>query len=340
MKRTQSALCALFVMSVLTACGGGDNGPLVSDSRSFKSVVSFGDSLSDVGTFAPNAATVQPQGVTAKFTTNGVGQTIWVENIAASLGTTISPYESALTPPNIPGTYTILGGNGYATGGARAIRGPDQTDKNLNLAVGEQVDAYLARNGSFRQDQLVLFWIGGNDVAFALQSGAGAAYIQQAVAAAVGQIARIAANGARYIIVNNVPDVGKTPLVASLGATASAGATLLSQGFNAGLAAGIKSLNNPNIVLVDVYSLNADAAANPAKYGLVNTTTPACANIPTAGPFNPVNNSLFCNTSTLVAANANNTYLYSDVFHPTSGVHKLISNTAINAARAQGVPQL
>lgn len=338
MSRVRFLLSFLFA-AALTSCGG-DNGPFLSDSRSIKTVVSFGDSLSDVGTFAPNAATVMPQGVTAKFTTNGVGQTIWVENIAAKLGSVISPYQSALTPPGVPATYSIVGGNGYAVSGARAIRGPDQTATQLNLAVSEQVSAYLANNGSFHDDQLVLFFIGGNDIAFALQSGAGAAYVQQAVSVAVAQIARIASSGGKYIVVNNVPDIGKTPLFAAAGPAASAGATALTKLFNAGLANGVQSLNNSNIVLVDIFALNTDATANPAKYGFVNVTTPACANLPERGPLNPANTALFCTTSTLVTPNANSTYLYADGFHPTTASHRLIAEAVVSAARAKGVPQL
>ncbi|HEU4623017.1 MAG TPA: SGNH/GDSL hydrolase family protein [Burkholderiaceae bacterium] len=331
---------AALLAALLTACGGGVG---QSDDRELKSVVSFGDSLSDVGTFSPNAASVMPQGVTAKFTTNGVGQTIWVENIAARVGAVMVPYQTALTPPSpLTPTVTTLGGNGYAVGGGTAFATTTtQVVPNVNYKITEQVDDFLARNGSFRNDQLVLVWIGGNDIAAALQAGAGAtAVVQGAASTTIQQIARIAAAGGRYIIVNNAPDIGKTPRIAAAGSTAVAGARALAQAFNAGLAAGIQALNNPNIVLVDIFALFDDAVANPAQYGFTNVTAPGCADVlgpsvPANDPRqaqNPVNNSLFCTTSTLAAPEANTRYLFADTFHPSTGGHLAVTNKVVQTA--------
>src|SRR5450755_2003106 len=97
---------------LLAACGGGD--PSVSGTGSpsgapttkgsFTAVVSFGDSLSDVGTYAVATSLTgngQPPYFGGKFTTNETNTNglpdanplgkIWVENIAASLGITITP---------------------------------------------------------------------------------------------------------------------------------------------------------------------------------------------------------------------------------------------------------
>jgi outer membrane lipase/esterase len=95
---------ALIASLVLAACGGGgtDSGAPTSTAdslnakRVFTSVVSFGDSLSDVGTYTP--ATLYPGSnppfyLGGKFTTNSATSTIWVENVAASLGLTVTPAE-------------------------------------------------------------------------------------------------------------------------------------------------------------------------------------------------------------------------------------------------------
>ena len=123
---------------LLAACGGSD--PHVPGSGSpagapttpgsFTAVVSFGDSLSDVGTYAP-ATSLAGNGTApyfgGKFTTNGTGAprgTVWVENVAASLGLLATPAEvgfaglsvacPAAADPALAGTCTA-----YGQGGAR-----------------------------------------------------------------------------------------------------------------------------------------------------------------------------------------------------------------------------
>ena len=99
---------------LLAACGGGDPDVPGSGSPSgapttkgaFTAVVSFGDSLSDVGTYAP-ATSLAGNGTmpyfAGKFTTNDTTPSsvpgaalgkIWVENLAASLGLAVTPAET------------------------------------------------------------------------------------------------------------------------------------------------------------------------------------------------------------------------------------------------------
>ena len=129
---------------LLAACGGGDPDVPGSGSPSgapttkgaFTAVVSFGDSLSDVGAYAPVTSLSgngQPPFFGGKFTTNETSNgapdanplgKIWVENVAASLGITITPAEvgfngqSVKCPiaavPALAGTCT-----GYGQGGSR-----------------------------------------------------------------------------------------------------------------------------------------------------------------------------------------------------------------------------
>ena len=98
---------------LLAACGGGD--PDVpgsgapagapTDKGTFTAIVSFGDSLSDVGTYAPAtslAGNGTPPFFGGKFTTNetsnGVPDAnplgkVWVEDVAADLGILVTPAE-------------------------------------------------------------------------------------------------------------------------------------------------------------------------------------------------------------------------------------------------------
>jgi phospholipase/lecithinase/hemolysin len=326
----RGGLLALTAAAFLNACGGG--GVDGSDSRPVKSVVSFGDSLSDVGTYSPAAASF---GSAGRFTTNVAGTQIWNEIIAARLGSLLTTYETGgFTLPIV-----VTGGNGYAQGGARVTLQPGVGNAGLNAAgnpaaaitlpVVSQVDAHLARNGSFRSDQVVLVWAGANDLftQLAIVGGGGSAAaaqvaVQTAAVELAAQVGRIASHGARYIVVLNLPDLGKTPAFA--GTAGAAGATGFTQLFNGTLAAQVAALNNSGIVMVDVYTtLNAVIAA-PAQYGFSNVTQTACVNAPN-------NSSLFCSSATLASAAAPNTYLFADSVHPTTAGHKLIASTVVTA---------
>lgn len=80
--RTLAALSALSLAILLASCGG-DGGS--SNSNNVNQVVSFGDSLSDIGTYAP--AKVMTAGV--KFTTNPAR--IWTEVVAEAYGINLQP---------------------------------------------------------------------------------------------------------------------------------------------------------------------------------------------------------------------------------------------------------
>ena len=104
----------IFTLSVtasllLAACGGGDPETAAGAStaaalhaqRRFSSVVSFGDSLSDVGTYTVATqipGTDPPIFLGGKFTTNSATSTIWVENIADRLGLVVTPAEVGFGP--------------------------------------------------------------------------------------------------------------------------------------------------------------------------------------------------------------------------------------------------
>jgi outer membrane lipase/esterase len=201
----------------------------------------------------------------------------------------------------------------------------------MTLPVTNQIDTHLARNGSFRSDQVVLVWAGANDLLTQLGfvgAGGSAATAQVAVQTAAvelaAQVARIAAHGAKYIAVLNLPDLGKTPLF--LGTAGAPGATGFTQLFNGTLAAQVAALNNPGIVVVDIYGTFNTVVASPAQYGFSNVTQTACTNTV------PNTSSLFCSAATLVSASAPNSYLFADSVHPTTAGHKLVANTVVSAA--------
>ncbi|MDB5851480.1 MAG: hypothetical protein JWP29_5232, partial [Rhodoferax sp.] len=80
--RKAAALAAALTLAVaLAACGGGGGGDQTSVVK-FSSLVVFGDSLSDVGSYRTPGIAAAGGG---KYTVNGPDGLVWVERLAAQL---------------------------------------------------------------------------------------------------------------------------------------------------------------------------------------------------------------------------------------------------------------
>ena len=276
----------------------------------FGGVYFFGDSLSDAGSFKP----LLPPG-TGKFTTNP--GPIWAEVIGQRYGFIVTPANQ--------------GGTDYAEGGARVAELPGVPNippTGTATPVATQVQNFLGK-GAVNSSALYSLWAGANDVFFQLGlAAAGAAtpaQVQANLATAatqlVQQVGRLNAAGARYIIVWNLGDIGKTPFGASSGQAAAF--TQASNFFNSTLSAGLDALHIDIIRLNDFVLFN-EVIANPAAFGLTNVTSPACTT--------PL--SLLCTPATLVAPNAAQTYLFADGVHPTTAGHQILADYAASVIEA------
>ena len=119
----------------------------------FGKIVSFGDSLSDGGTYTNFFKSLNLPGANQvtrfKFTTNPGN--VWVENIANRFGIPLTP-------------NALDGGLNYAEGGARVTL-PDPSAQGLSQnSVSVQIDHFLASGGSFRKNDIVTMLIGPNDL--------------------------------------------------------------------------------------------------------------------------------------------------------------------------------
>jgi phospholipase/lecithinase/hemolysin len=206
MKSIRSWAPLILVAALLTACGGGD--PYVpgtgapagapTTKGTFTALVSFGTSASDVGTYTPATqipGTNPPVYFGGKFTTNSATGTVWVENLAATLGILVTPAEMgfnnqsvacpAAANPLLASTCT-----GYAQGGAMVTarngygRDPATGAGTLTFPLAMQIDNHLTRFGSFKDSDLIIVEGGLNDVFAAFEAFAAQAQQIQAQAQA------------------------------------------------------------------------------------------------------------------------------------------------------------
>ncbi|WP_246795855.1 SGNH/GDSL hydrolase family protein [Burkholderia perseverans] len=362
LKRTAQLAIASAVLALLAACGGGDDNAAPTPTASVKmQVVSFGDSLSDVGTYSPQILLGFGGG---RFTTNP-GE-VWTQKVAEFYGDTLKPaYEGGFGVP-----LQATGGLGYAQGGSRVTQQPgighaDASVANADFAqatttpISTQLQQYLQQYGSFNANQIVLVNGGANDIllqAQIAQAAGSTPAAQLAAAQAVGLaaqqlggiVAQIASSGAAHVFVSNMPDIGTTPLAVAGGAATAAALTQLSALFNQTLAATLTALNvdTTKVKLMDTFTWQDGIGANFAANGFsVGNTGTACnldamaAAATKAGVAQPsaFASSLFCSPQTYTVANADQTYMFADTVHPTTRLHALFAQFVEQQITAAGV---
>lgn len=338
---------SLLATALLAACGGGD-GPVPGSGSpagapttkgSFAAVVSFGDSMSDVGAYAP-ATSLTGNGAApyfgGKFTTNSATGTVWVENIAASLGLPLTPGEVGFAGQSVKCPAAALSAalagscTGYGQGGSRVTdpNGIGHSGGALTVPVVTQIANHLARFNSFKSSDLILVYAGSNDVftqfgvfvakATQIQTdaalgkitadAANAALFEAQTAAQAGMKqaalelsgyvkAQILAKGGKYVAVLGLSDIADTPFGSTLPPSVKPVLTDLSRIFNLWLR---DSLTDQPVQIIDTFALFKDRSTNAAKYGIVNTTGMACSaakiSAITGGKVTD-GSSLFCNAT-------------------------------------------
>jgi phospholipase/lecithinase/hemolysin len=343
----RTRLAAALAAVLLASCGGGD------DPAPFKyeKLVSFGDSLSDVGTYAVSGVAAVGGG---KFTVNGDGTQIWVELLAKQTGvaapcaaqTGLNATEDLIGFPPTPVTNNT-GCFGYAQGGSRVTNliGPYNaallTLGDEGGALGQLTDPVLnqinrhlaASGGRFSATDLITVMAGGNDVFMNLATvnatitaGGDPLEASQAAVVAMGQAgaelagyvrALIVANGAERVVVVNLPDVSKTPFALSQSIQTQGLILQMSATFNEQLAAGLAS--TPQALVIDAFKASQDQAANKEQYALTDVTTPVCTS---------ALGSLGCTEATLIEGDVSR-YQYADGVHPTPYGYQLLAQLVI-----------
>ncbi|MBU9436458.1 SGNH/GDSL hydrolase family protein [Burkholderia multivorans] len=362
LRRAVQATIAGASIALLAACGGGDdNGDNASNPPPAgvkMQIVSFGDSLSDVGTYSQIAL-----GFGGGRSTTNPGQ-VWTQDVAQYYGDTLQPANRGGF--GIPLRPT--GGLGYAQGGSRVTRqpGPGHADAGVpnadyaqatTMPIADQVKQYLSQHGRFNPGQIVLINGGANDVFYQLQAAQAQGNTPAAQRAAVqeiglaaqqlgGIVQQIVAAGASHVFVANLPDIGGTPLALQGGTQAIL--TQMSVLFNQSLADTLVALkiDPTKYGVIDAFNWQDGIAANYRANGFsVSNTDTACnlkAMVAAAAQYGVADpsafgSSLFCSPQTYTTADADRTYMFADMLHPTTHLHALFAQYVEQQIAASGV---
>jgi phospholipase/lecithinase/hemolysin len=294
-------------------------------------IYAFGDSLSDAGNLSTITAVtgatepVSPPyfqetygSVTGNVFSNGP---TWVQDLSQDLGLgTLKP--------------SLQGGTDYAYGGAETGSTPQNASDSAILAISlpAQLVEFQTNVAHPAANALFTLSIGSNDILdilgnTSLTAQQQAADVKAAVANEFSFIKQLIADGAKTLVVLNVPDLGKTPDVTSGAANGShtpsaaldAEASQLASAYDTALAADLATIGSASVHVVNAYQLIDNAVADPTAYGLTNVTTPVWS-----GNFTSAGSGTLAATGTA----AQDHYLFWDQLHPTETGHLAIAAAA------------
>ena len=299
--------------------------------QTFNSVVVFGDSLSDSGNIAQSYTPIArsygfeiPAGTS--FTTNP--DPVWAEIVAQTFGAS--------------GTNSLAGGANYAWGGA-CVNPNGPCEESSVPGTEQQINQHLS-GGSADPETLYMIWGGVNDIS-AVAGGnpsdpqSALDGVLEAAGAYVDQIRDLQDAGARYVVVLNLPDAGKTINAQRAGAVnpgVPAALSALTRAYNEALDTGISS-QEQGIVPVNIFALMDEIIEDPGNYGFTNADGIACT--PGSNPLRPNGGleSIVCgptDSGYLSPPDTDENYLFADGSHPSGAVHAAVASTVISTLTA------
>ena len=288
--------------------------------QTFNSVVVFGDSLSDTG----NIAQLYKLPAGTSFTTNP--DPVWAEIVAQAFGSSAA--------------NSLAGGTNYSWGGACV--NPNGPCENPVPTTEQQINQLLS-GGNADPDTLYMIWGGVNDISAVARNNSSDPQgaldgVLEAAGAYVDQIRDLQDAGARYVVVLNLPDAGKTINAQRAGAAAAAGLSALTSAYNEALDTGISSQEH-EIVPVNIFALMDEIIEDPGNYGFTNADGIACT--PGSNPLRPNGGleSIVCGPTdsgylSPPDPDTDEKYLFADGSHPSGAVHAAVASTVISTLTA------
>jgi len=338
-------LAALSLAAILAACGSGDD-----DGPQIRRLITFGDSISDMGTYQVGAIAALGGG---QFTVNPGPN--WTQRVADELGYTISPhYTGGFGYPALECVEPKC--SNWAMGGSRVTlrpgfrEAPDGSTQ-LSYSVKNQIDRHLELFKGFDNNDLISLQAGGNDLFVQLESIPamiqGGMTVEQAAATVViamgtagAELAShvkndILARGAKMVVVWELFDIAGTPFGQSLDAQSRALITAMTEAFNGQLYAG---LSGSAAKIFPARQLLQAWLDNPGNYGFSDATIPACSAekifVLTQGQVAD-GSSLFCSEQTLLDVDTSR-FLFADAVHPAPYTHQLVAENFLAAVHTYG----
>lgn len=320
---------------------------------SFSNMYVFGDSLSDNGnlynwTAAPNPVTgvlpiaISPPYFAGRFE-NGksYSELLWSDlQSSGHLQTSgdlsprgLKPWGPPELDPNPPA------GTNYAVGGARSRYHRFDIAAGslppLGLPPGAALFSPFSLLGQYQQfsadyggsadpNALYVVWAGSNDVGDALELinpalGSNALVpalmrLGEAITDVSTVLSGLVGEGAHYLLVPNVPDLGLVPETNS-DPDVSGAATLLSTIYNAALNQVLDSLSGTSIYRYDSFGFLQHVVKSPPEFGFTNVTDACLQGLFVAPP--PTGPVSICSTP--------DDYLFWDTLHPSAHAHELLA---------------
>jgi outer membrane lipase/esterase len=165
------------------------------------------------------------------------------------------------------------GGTNYAVGGyetADILNSINGTGLALPAGGAEARPAYLTENNSVNPNALFLIDGGGND--FLNGTAVDQATIVNSAKTLIAGVSAISAAGGRYIMLSNLPDLGKTPAVQAQNLSSPGAAAAVSAGaagYNQALQT-FANFSGANIIPVDLAGVITYVSDNAESYGFAN----------------------------------------------------------------------
>ena len=280
----------------------------------YNSIVSFGDSLSDVGDvfIATGGVEPNPPYYMGRFS-NGPN---WLDDLAQKMNLPLAPILA-------PG-----GGTDFAFGGA-TTGSPDSTNTDGVPTLEQQIGLFKQATGNHASPHaLYTFSIGANDL-FSLigQVGGGtitpadaSTYAADAAEVVAGAASTLRSEGATDLVLFDVPDLSQTPLMQQEPVAIQQLAYGLSLSFDKDVTADLQSVEQAGLTVYDLntFALINSVVADPGAYGFSDVNDPCFV---AANPNHPF-------TSGGTECGDPNSYLFWDTVHPTSAAGELIAADA------------
>jgi phospholipase/lecithinase/hemolysin len=250
----------------------------------FTSVVVYGDSLSDNGNLFAATGVPGPPYFDGRRSNGPVA----VEQLATTLGVPLHDFAWI-------GATTGIGN--FGDGGTPTSFGAFGLPGMQTELAGT-----AGLLGPFLSSGLFVVWGGANDfLAPSPLDSFPSGVIARGVSDLVGIVTTLQGLGAQHILVPGMPDLGLTPYFESLGPTAAAEGSAITDAFNAALASSLPT----GVTYYNTAALLRQMVADPSAFGFTDVTDP-------------------CFNGSTVCANPDQ-YLFWDDFHPTTATDSFVA---------------